>query len=386
MHAKYASPALLLSFFVLAGCATVEPTEEPAFIEAEVSRIGEVAHPPAGEMSGLTKSQMYDELWWTHNDHGNEARLFGLNGDGEVVIPPWQEGDYFVGEPVEDKAPWPGVWVDVAANIDWEAIAVHEGRLYIGDIGNNGNARRDLGIYVVPEPNARATDETRPLKHIPLAYPDQTAFPATPRWRYDAESLFIIDGRLHLLTRHRRGQQIDEVAAGTNLYRLDNERTEEVNVLTHLDSHPSIGIAPTGAEVSPDGEILAVLTMSHVWLFQRPAFGDRWLSGETRRIKLPRARMKQAEAICWDGPNTLRITNEDREVFRVSLAEDWRDAAGLGSNATSGRSLECPSRGGRRFVMIRRRWMGLRQVSGNRRGPLADARGSCWDAVALLRC
>ena len=51
------------------------------------------------------------------------------------------------------KPPYPGVRLDGAANFDWEDIAIDGETLYVPDMGNNGNARRDLGVYVLPEPN-----------------------------------------------------------------------------------------------------------------------------------------------------------------------------------------------------------------------------------------
>jgi hypothetical protein len=57
-----------------------------------------------------------------------------------------------------------------------------------------------------------------------------------------------------------------------------------------------------------------------LWVFEKPAQGDKWLSGKPRKALLPRARTKQAEAVCWDDDETLRIANEQRDLFRVKLA------------------------------------------------------------------
>ena len=53
-----------------------------------------------------------------------------------------------------DPARYRGVRIENARNYDWEDISSDpEGRLYIGDIGNNDSARRNLAIYVVDEPD-----------------------------------------------------------------------------------------------------------------------------------------------------------------------------------------------------------------------------------------
>ncbi len=58
-------------------------------------------------------------------------------------------------------------------NRDWEDLTTDPtGNLYIGDVGNNRNARRDLRIY-------RYHPVTGQLDSILLRYPDQQAFAPT---------------------------------------------------------------------------------------------------------------------------------------------------------------------------------------------------------------
>lgn len=139
-------------------------------------------------------------------------------------------------------------------------------------------------------------------------------------FHFDAEALFVVDGRLHLLTK-RWDQQEGEVVgfeSGTTLYRLDTERPHEVNTLTRLDHHGTLP-TPTAAAVSPSGDRLAVLGYEGVWVFPRPEDDARWLSSEPRNIELSSERLKQAEAVTWDAPHELRIANEQRDVFVLFL-------------------------------------------------------------------
>jgi len=292
---------------------TKTPSEPPSDLE----RAGRVTHPPVNEMSGIVRSRWQDNVWWVHNDSGDEPRIFALDSTGSAHVAPWHTGDYAAGDGAtkQEEPLWPGVQLGAAAHIDYEDIAVEDSILYLGDIGNNGNARRDLGIYVIREPYFYDR-RTRPLKHIPIAYPDQDAFPAK-KWHFDAESLFIDDGTLYLLTKHRANQQIGQFADGTKLYRLDSKRPQQVNELTLVDRHESIP-PPTAAALSPNGEWLAVLGYSSLWLFPRPAAGDDWLSTEPRRFKLDANKTKQAEAVTWDDGHTLRITNEQGDVWTLS--------------------------------------------------------------------
>jgi hypothetical protein len=306
---------------LLLGLLVPEMGEAQPTDGATLEHVGRVTHPPVDEMSGIVRSPQFENVWWVHNDSGDEPRLFAVDSTGTVPLAPWRRDAYAVGAALDttDRPAWPGLHLGAAAHVDYEDIAVEDSTLYLADIGNNGNARRDLGIYVIREPYYYAR-RTRLIKHIPVAYPDQDTFPATD-WHFDAESIFVDDGTLYLLTKHRTGQDVTALEPGTKLYRLDSEHPHEVNILTLMDRHQSLPI-PTAASLSPSGNRLAVLCDEGVWLFSRPEEGDRWLSTEPRRIELTPERLRQAEGITWDDPHTLRITNEQRDVFVLSLEQD----------------------------------------------------------------
>ena len=268
------------------------------------------------EMSGMVKSRRYKDVYWVHNDSGDMARLFALTGNGRIIVPEYLRR-YYGNEPGPDSKPWPGLVIELAANIDWEDIAIDDDAIYIADMGNNGNSRRDLGIYVIEEPNPRETARTRSLKFIPVRYPDQVRFPGR-QWHYDCEALFVFEGKLYFLTKNRQPGQMARFEKGTALYRLDSERTDEVNLLTRVqeDARPFV---VTGADTSPDGQWLAVLCYTELWLFPRPAKGDRWLSGKARRLPLDVNFTGQAEAITWRDAHSLLIGNEEGEWFTVDV-------------------------------------------------------------------
>ena len=178
-----------------------------------------------------------------------------------MIIPDWLRSRYHGESADPEKEPWPGLPMLQASNVDWEDIAIADGRLYIG---NNGNARRDLGVYVVNEPNPRAIHSTK-------------------------------------------------------TYRLDTDYTDRENVHVPVDSHDQVTLA-SAADVSPDGRLLAVLTYTALWVFEKPASGDRWLSGRARRLDLDARETRQVEALCWDDGDTLLLANEQRDLYRVELS------------------------------------------------------------------
>jgi hypothetical protein len=56
-------------------------------------------------------------------------------------------------------------------------------------------------------------------------------------------------------------------------------------------------------------------------LFDRPRQGDKWLSSPARRYSLDTGVVRQVETVVWDNDQTLLLTNEQRDLFRISLAE-----------------------------------------------------------------
>lgn len=301
-----------LALLLLAGVAVADEVEA-------VERVARVGHVWLKEISGIACSRTHPGVYWVHNDSGDRARLFAIDAEGRVVIPGFLQDRFHGEKAVEGRRPWPGIGIPNASNVDWEDVALADGQIFVADVGNNANARRDLGIYVVNEPNPRLTQSARALRFLPVRYPEQERFPPDGPWVYDSEALFVSEGKLYLLTRHRRQGEPLGFTGGTRLYRLDTEYTDRENALTYVDARAGVG-AVGGADLSPDGHHLAVLTYRALWVFERPLDGDRWLSGRARRLELALEQTKQAEAVCWDDDATLRVANEQGEIFRVPLA------------------------------------------------------------------
>ena len=295
-----------------AGCISLVQAQAPAPLRPQV--YAHVAAKPLKEISGIVKSPGRANVFWVHNDSGDTARIFAINAEGNNIIPTYSKFSYYGEVPEKGKEQWQGFPVLNATHVDWEDIAIDEHYLYLADTGNNSNTRRDLSIYLVSEIDPTASTRTAVIQRLPVVYPDQDTFPPRKR-HFDSESLFTFAGKLYLITKHR--SSIFETAeAGANLYRLDTQFDDRDNVLTLVDSNPNI-MSATGADVSPDGQTLAVLSYSTLWLFQRPASGDLWLSAQAQQIPLARGTIKQAEGITWMDDETLLITNESGDIFRL---------------------------------------------------------------------
>ena len=133
------------------------------------------------ESSGLVFYN--DTLLITHNDSGDKPMLYFINLKGKLV-----------GQ----------VLVENATNTDWEDLCRDDkGNLYIADIGNNNNDRRDLKIYKV---NMRQLfgKEKVSAEVITFSYQDQKAFPPSDSLlNFDSEGLAFQNDSLLLFTKCR---------------------------------------------------------------------------------------------------------------------------------------------------------------------------------------
>ncbi|MCK4386211.1 MAG: hypothetical protein KAW52_08115, partial [candidate division Zixibacteria bacterium] len=166
----------VISFVILIGNLTACHRSEklmsvslPDKAPVTLAPYGNLNFSPINESSGLVKSRLWSNVFWTHNDSGDEPRIFPVKRDGGVIKPEWAEE-------------YAGIKIGDAVNIDWEDIATdNDGNLIIGAFGNNGNTRRDLAVYLVKEPFPSQAIATRIGLKIPFYYPDQESIPPKNR-------------------------------------------------------------------------------------------------------------------------------------------------------------------------------------------------------------
>lgn len=285
---------------LLVGLAAAPPPLKripvPETKPAELTPYAQLEIPANREPSGLVKSRLWPDVFWSHNDSGDGPRIFAVHRDGRIY-------------PSERDGAAHGVRIPDAVNVDWEDIATDDqGRLIIADFGNSeSNTRRDLCLYYIQEPHPSA-GYTSVQKKVFFRFPDQTAFPSPVR-NFDAEALFHAHGRAYILTKHRSD-------SGTTLYRLDSEEPGVVHVLTRLDSFDTRGQV-TGADVSPDGRRLAVLTYTGIWIFDAKE-KERWFDGAIRWMP---TEDDEAEAIAIDGDRLVISADEgDGDLYDVPIS------------------------------------------------------------------
>jgi hypothetical protein len=271
--------------------------------------IGEVKFDAVDEMSGIVKSRRFKNTYWVHNDSGDSARFFAIRRNGDPIQP-------------ATKMAYSGILVPDATNIDWEDITIDGDTLYLCDVGNNLNMRRDLTIYSVKEPNPEKERNAPLLARIPISFPDQTEFPPSKLWNFDCEAVAAHRGKLYFVTKWRASAR--EPGNGASIYVLDKPRKDgESNIVKKLDTNANLGGWVTGADISPDGKRIALLVQAPkagVWIFDMTK-GPRILSHPLGYVSFAKAR--QCEAICWDSPTRLIVTNEQREIFEVDAPSNY---------------------------------------------------------------
>jgi hypothetical protein len=245
------------------------------------------------EVSGLYHAGP-DSLWW-HNDSGDSARLFLTDERGRL----------------RETRRFPQL-----VNRDWEDLtADDQGRIYIGDFGNNLNARRDLAIYIY-DPHSESVDS------LTFRYPDQDAFPPPPeRANFDMEAFFWYRDSLHLFSKNR-------LWAGnyfTKHYVLPAAPGDYVAELR--DSLYLKRRVVTAAAISPDRQAVALLaywfkpllgfipiTSTTIFLFEDFPEGY-FLRGALSRRKVPKGLPPtQYESIDFIDNRTVLVASE-RTIF-----------------------------------------------------------------------
>ena len=254
---------------------------------------------PGKENSGIVRSRQWPDLYWLHNDSGDEPRVYPIHANGE---------DYGNARYATSL----GVYVAGAINVDWEDITVDQsGNLIVADVGNNRNDRRDLVLYVIPEPSPSA-GRTAYLKRYFIKYPEQKEFPPSREYfDFDCEGIFTVDDTIYCFSKNRSNKL-------STLYRLDAPKTDEVNSLQSVQTIDLAGQV-VGADASAEGTRLVVITYTDVWVFERKSKDVSFFEGG---VFWAPYQADQVEAVCFADAETLKMIDEATGIlYDVKIAD-----------------------------------------------------------------
>jgi hypothetical protein len=190
-------------------------TALPLTASAEAALAFTITDSRITESSGLA-TDLRTRGYWTVNDSGHGAVAYELNTNGKVV----------------------GTLQYQAQPVDVEAVAMHDARLYVADIGDNTAVRDSVTVYYFD--NARAGDRSVGYRSWDFTYPDGP---------HDAETLLVDkSGRLFVVTKEGEGA----------IYAAPRQPERGgTNRLTKVGNAPA---AVTDGTFLPGGKRIALLT------------------------------------------------------------------------------------------------------------------------------
>jgi len=271
----------------------------PDMTSLELKSAGKLNLKLVPECSALWASQGQRGVFWTLSDSGNKPSIVPIQADGSALM--------------TSKGIWGAVKLKGATNVDWEAMTGDAaGNMIVGDVGNNVSLRKELRFYLFKEPTLGVA-EVGEVRKVTFVWPDQTAFP-DPELSHDCEAIFLLRGKLYLLTKHRRDTL-------TVLWRADIPATGERATLTKL-ARFDVGGMVTDACVSPDQKRLAILTYRNVWVFDVPTIGEDFFHAPALYAPIsPPTLSWQVEACTWVDSGHLLLGSEQGDLFRIALTD-----------------------------------------------------------------
>lgn len=222
---------------------------------------------------------------WIIEDNGNKDELYQVNFKGELVK---------------------SFEVKNAKNTDWEDLAKDkEGNMYIGDFGNNDNARKDLVIYKLPSPEKESGDKID-AKKIKFHYPEQKKFPPKKAKRfYDAEALFHHGKQLYIITKNRSNPFSGDALIYTVPDTKGEYTAKRIGTINLCDDWETCQI--TSIAISPDGKKIVALSYGKLFVFTDFTWDD-FSKGKMTTIDL--GLRTQLEAVCFTDNTTLLLSDE----------------------------------------------------------------------------
>lgn len=253
---------------------------------------GLLEHDAIDEASGLAASRLNPGVLWTHNDSGDEPRLFALDAAGRHL----------------------GVYrLRGAEARDWEDLTVGPGPLpgrqylYVADIGDNLARHGIKVVYRVPEPVVRPDQEPIEswlggVEALRFRYPDG---------RRDAEALMVDPLTRDLIVISKRESRVRVYVAPFP------QPTDSLPTLTFAGALPFTRV--TAADCSADGSEVLVKTYGRIRYWVRGP-GESLAAALMRPAHVVPYRYEpQGEAVAWafDGSGYYTLSEEKDRVPAV---------------------------------------------------------------------
>lgn len=232
------------------------------------------------ETSGLIN---FDNKLITHNDSGDQPNLYEVDPLNGAVLRT--------------------VFVENASNRDMEDIAQDENFIYLCDIGNNTNTRKDQTIYKIKKADYKTKDRVK-AELITIQYKEQTDFSYSNRTsNFDAEAVISIGNNLFLFTKNWGDFKTSVYAIPKNAgnYEISSLAVTNVNGLI------------TGADFdeNKDRIVLTGYNQFNAFVVLLSDFTNNPLDGKIQKIDLDISGSKQVEGVSYNPDGSYFLSAEE---------------------------------------------------------------------------
>lgn len=230
------------------------------------------------ETSGL---EIVDGQFITHNDSGGEPKLYYLDKNGKIVKERKIEG---------------------VKNHDWEDITQDDDFIYVADMGNNYDTRKNLSVIKIAKDKNSVIDP----EIIKFNYPEQNDFRYKKLSQFDAEALISINEFLIIFTKNRATKK-------TDIYSLPKNGGEyEAKKIASLNTQSII----TGGDYDQENELLiltSTISFDEYYILKIKDFSLKNKKDyKIEMYEIPIGKT-QVEAVKIIDSNTFWITSEDEK-------------------------------------------------------------------------
>ena len=242
---------------------------------------GELEYNPIDEASGIVASRKNENVFWVHNDSGDENRIYAFDNEGKHL------GVYYL---------------DGCSARDWEDMATGPGPvdgetyLYIGNIGDNDAEYNLKYIYRVIEPTVGSsqspvTETIYGADIITFQYPDGNR---------DAETLMVdpLTKDIYIISKREEPVNVYQLA-----YPQATTGTVTPQMMIDIDFFPGINNESihriVAGDISADGLEILVKSYQDVFYFSRNPNEDLWDVFNHDLATVPYTPEVQGEAIAW---------------------------------------------------------------------------------------
>lgn len=228
--------------------------------------------PLISEASGIADSKQNPGFLWVQEDSNNPPQLLLVARDGRVQK---------------------NIFIKGATNRDWEDMALLNGSIYIGDIGDNNKVHTESIFYKFPEP-AALLDTVNSFETIRFVYEDG------PR---DAEA-FVVDpvsAAIYLLTKSDNPGRI---------YKISPPFGTGVQVARRVGQLPYSG--PVSATLSANASEAIIKTYTQLYYYKRTGTEsiETWL--QKTPVQIPYLMEPQGEAVGFAQDGTGYFTLSEK--------------------------------------------------------------------------